>query len=301
MRALLLAVLGATWPAAAPAGDAAPPPPPLAPPAASEAAPRVTPRVLLFPPRATPGDAFLVVVRGASEPPAAVVEGRSLQFFPVPDGFAAIAGLPVETPAGPLSIRFPAQPELEARLEVAPSRFPRRELQLDRRFVEPPSPEVARRIEEDRAAFARAFGQPPAPPLFRADFAWPRKARVSAGFGEERTINRVKPSQHYGLDLAGAVGAPVLAANAGQVVMVRDCFAAGRAVVLWHGAGLYTTYFHLSQALVSEGERVERGQRLGLVGRSGRASGPHLHWGVRVGDLYVDPRSVLRLRLPSPG
>ena len=275
---------------------------------ASPAAP--APRLELVPARAGPGDAFLVVARGAAEAPAGAVAGRPLQFFPVPGGFAAVAGLPVETPAGPLAIRvtLPGRPPaeqpppatLEAQLEVTPSRFPHRELRVDRRFVEPPSPELERRLEEDRAAFARAFAQPAAPPLFRARFAWPRRARVAAGFGEQRTLNGVKPSQHYGLDLAGAVGAPVAAANAGRVVLVRDCFAAGRAVVLWHGAGLYTTYFHLSRTLVAEGARVERGQRIGLVGRTGRASGPHLHWGTRVGELYVDPRSVLRLPLP-PG
>ena len=107
----------------------------------------------------------------------------------------------------------------------------------------------------------------------------------------------MKPSQHYGLDLAGRVGAPIAAANAGRVVLVRDCWASGRTVVLWHGAGLYTTYFHLSRTLVPEGAHVARGQRIGLVGKTGRVSGPHLHWGVKVGDLYVDPRSVLGLPL----
>jgi murein DD-endopeptidase MepM/ murein hydrolase activator NlpD len=205
-------------------------------------------------------------------------------------------GLPIETAAGPLPIEVATDVgSATATLRIEPSTFPRRSLEVPKTFVEPPPPEIERRQAEDRAAFARAFAQPPSPPLFRAPFAWPRKDRVTAGYGETRTFNGVKPGQHYGLDLAGKVGAPVVAANDGRVVLVRDAWASGDSVVVFHGAGLFTTYFHLSRIRVAEGEAVRRGQRIGDVGKTGRASGPHLHWGVRVGELYVDPRSVLRL------
>jgi murein DD-endopeptidase MepM/ murein hydrolase activator NlpD len=265
-----------------------------------------SPALDVVPRHARPGDAFLVVVRGAAAA-SGTAAGRDLAFFPGPSGQVAVAGLPVETPAGPLAVTVRLEPpgaasdgglSLGGTLEVTPPEFPHRELAVQREYVAPPAPEVQRRIDEDRAAFARAFAQPGSAPLFRGPFAWPRRARVTADYGEQRTLNGVKPSQHYGLDLAGRVGAPVVASNDGRVVLVRDCWASGRSVVLWHGAGLYTTYFHLSRAAVAEGELVRRGQRLGLVGATGRVSGPHLHWGVRVGDLYVDPRSVLRLRWP---
>jgi murein DD-endopeptidase MepM/ murein hydrolase activator NlpD len=255
-----------------------------------------SPTLQLVPVRARPGDAFLVRVQHASEAPGGEVAGRQLSFFPVHGGFAAVGALPVETAPGPLSIRITARGrELLEKLDVAPAGFPARALRVDRRFVEPPDPAVQARIDEDRAAFARAFAQPASAPLFSSRFAWPRRSRVTAGFGERRTLNGVKPSQHYGVDLAGEVGAPILAANTGDVVLVRDCWASGKTVIVWHGAGIYSTYFHLSRALVEPGARVARGQRIGLVGRTGRVSGPHLHWSVRVGDLYVDPRSVLRL------
>jgi murein DD-endopeptidase MepM/ murein hydrolase activator NlpD len=264
--------------------------------------------VELAPARVRPGDAFLVKVHvsgvGASGVDPSRLEGsaagRPLSFFLVLDGAAAFGALPLEIPAGllPVQVRLGR----EARtvdLDVAAPAFPHRDLQVDREFVSPPTPAIQARIEEDRAAFARAFSQPPAPPLFTARFAPPRKARVTAGYGEERTFNATRPSQHYGQDLAGKVGAPVVAANAGEVVLARDCWASGSSVILWHGAGIYTTYFHLSKMLVKPGERVARGQRIGLVGRSGRVNGPHLHWGVRIGDLYVDPASVLRLAFPT--
>ena len=257
------------------------------------------PTLTIEPPCARPGDAVLVVVRGAARPPSASVAGRALSFFPVAGGHAALAGLPVETPPGPLPIEVTLGEEgaavLRGSLRVEAPAFPHRALEVQQRFVEPPAPEIERRIAEDRAAFALAFSQPPSPPLFRGRLAWPRRARVTAGYGEQRTFNAVRPSQHYGLDLAGKVGAPVGAAQAGRVVLVRDGWASGKSVVVWHGAGLYTTYFHLSRIRVREGQTVGRGERLGEVGATGRASGPHLHWGARVGDLYVDPRSVLRL------
>ena len=89
----------------------------------------------------------------------------------------------------------------------------------------------------------------------------------------------------------------MLAANDGRVTMVRDAWASGLSVVVFHGAGLHSVYFHLSKALVKEGDPVKRGQRIGRVGASGRSTGPHLHWGIRVGDLYVDPEALLRLDL----
>lgn len=258
----------------------------------------------LAPARVRPGDAFLVTVRGpgaaglAPGDLAGTVAGRALSFFPIPGGAVAFGALPLETPPGPLPVRVAAGAATVARdlLVTAPA-FPQRRLEVDPRFVEPPDPALQARIDEDRAAFAKAFAQPPVPPLFSGSFVLPRRARVTAGYGEQRTLNAVKPSQHYGMDLAGKIGAPVAASNAGEVVLVRDCWASGRTVILSHGAGVYTTYFHLSRILVEPGQRVARGQRIGLVGGTGRVSGPHLHWGVRVGDLYVDPASVLRLRL----
>ncbi len=261
------------------------------------------PIVHIEPPKVRPGDAFLIRVRAeGAEAVTGTAAGRALSFFRVAGGAAAFGALPLETPPGPLPIELSvAGAPVTAALQVEPPAFPRRELQVDEKFVKPPPPEIQARIDEDRAAFARAFAQPAAPPLFTQRFVAPRKARITAGYGEERTFNSVRPSQHYGQDLAGKVGAPIVAANTGEVVLARDCWASGRSVIVWHGAGVFTTYFHMSKVLVKPGDRVARGQRIGLVGQTGRVSGPHLHWGVRIGDLYVDPASLLRLSLRPPG
>jgi murein DD-endopeptidase MepM/ murein hydrolase activator NlpD len=265
--------------------------------ALSLAAPAARAQVVeVSPERARPGDAFLVTVRGAEAPARGQAAGRELAFYPVDGGWRAVGALPVEAGPGPLPVSVEAGgPPLQASVEVLPAEFPEKRLRVSSRFVERPPPRVRRRIEADRRAFERAFAQDPSPPLFLGRFAWPRRDLVNAGFGEIRTFNGKKESRHYGLDIGGGMGAPVEAAQAGRVALVRSCWASGLSVVLWHGAGLYSTYFHLSRARVKVGQEVSRGQLIGLVGRSGRVTGPHLHWGVKVGEMYVDPESVLRL------
>jgi murein DD-endopeptidase MepM/ murein hydrolase activator NlpD len=250
-----------------------------------------------LPARVHPGEAFLVLVPAAKGLPHAAVAGRELTFFAVHDGYAAVGALPVEAPAGVERVKVDVEEgaPLELDLEVLPSQFPHERIEVDPGFVEPRPAEVEARLADDRAALARAFAQPPSPPLFADGFGLPRRDRITGRFGVERTLNGVKSSQHYGLDLAGKVGAKVAAANAGKVVLVRDCWASGNTIVIFHGAGLYSTYLHLSRTLVDEGAVVARGQPIGLVGKTGRVSGPHLHWGVKVNDLYVDPESILRL------
>jgi murein DD-endopeptidase MepM/ murein hydrolase activator NlpD len=256
-----------------------------------------TPRATVQPPRARPGDVVRVEVRGVAEAPSGELAGRALQFFAADGGvFRAYAGLPVELAPGPAAARVETGGRvLEARFEVVEPRWREKVLSVPPQFTEERPPEVEARVQEDKAAFGLAFAQPAAPPAFTRPFEWPRVSRITGRFGDLRTFNGATQGQHYGTDLPGPVGAPVRASNDGTVVLVRDAWTSGLTVVLFHGANLYTVYFHLSRADVALGDRVRRGDRLGALGASGRASGPHLHWGAKVGDLYVDPESLLAL------
>jgi murein DD-endopeptidase MepM/ murein hydrolase activator NlpD len=263
------------------------------------------PSARVQPERPRPGDVLLVEVQGLRDRPEGELAGRALAFFAHgARRWRAFAGLPVETAPGPAeAVIRPARPgaaPLLARFRVVDPRWREKRLAVPPRFTEEKPPEIAARVEEDRAAFLAAYARPPSPPLFRAPFAWPRRGRVTGRFGDLRTFNGQLEGQHYGTDLPGPVGAPIAAANDGEVVLVRDAWASGLSVVLAHGAGLYTAYFHLSAVEVGEGARVRRGQRIGRLGESGRASGPHLHWAARVGDLYVDPEGLLRLTRSWP-
>jgi murein DD-endopeptidase MepM/ murein hydrolase activator NlpD len=256
------------------------------------------PALELFPSSARPGDVVLVSVRGApAEPaPAGSAAGRPLRFWRDGDRWCALAPLPTETSPGPVPVEV-----VLADGTLLPRALPLREpgfrataLRVEPKFVVPPAA-VKQRIEEDRAAFAAAFARPFTAPLFEQPFALPRTARFTGRFGDQRVFNGEKSSVHYGLDLAGPVGVPIAAANDGEVALVRDGYYAGNAVVLAHGAGVATVYFHLSRVDVKEGQRVRRGDVIGALGGTGRATGPHLHWSVKVNDLYVDPESLLRL------
>jgi hypothetical protein len=256
-----------------------------------------TPAVVVAPAVARPGDAVLVRVPAVPGAPAAsaTVAGRPLTFWTAGDEAWALAALPLETPLGPLAIEIAAADAgtpLTAAVEIVEPGFPSRTLSVAPKFVEPP-PEVQERLAEDRAAFAAAYDRPFSPPLFGDAFGWPRPARITGRFGDQRVFNGQIASVHYGVDLRGARGAPVVAANDGEVVLARDAYLSGKSVVLWHGAGVFTTYFHLDVIEVRPGARVKKGQRVGRVGSTGRSTGPHLHWSARVDGLFVDPESLL--------
>lgn len=257
---------------------------------------RAEPSLALQPERVRPGDALLVTVHEATEAPEGTLGDRPLLFYPIAGGFRALAALPVETPPGEVAVavRVNGAPDLQATLAVEEPHFAETELAVAPKFIEPP-PEARRRMKRDQAAFNKAFAQPFGPPRFDGPFARPLEAELTGRFGDRRLFNARKQSQHYGDDLSGAMGAPIAAANDGKVVLVRDCYASGRSVVISHGVGLFTVYFHLSRFEVKPGAEVRRGERIGLVGNTGRVTGPHLHWGTKVGDLYVDPESILRL------
>jgi murein DD-endopeptidase MepM/ murein hydrolase activator NlpD len=151
---------------------------------------------------------------------------------------------------------------------------------------------IARDIAQARSV-SRAAHQTPI--QWAEPFTQPRSTRITSGFGTARIYNGKVTSRHLGTDFSGTIGAPVYAANAGRVALVADFYLAGTVVYLDHGEGLISAYFHLNRARVSTGDTVARGQRIGDVGRSGRVTGPHLHWVMRYGGVTLDPMSVLEL------
>ena len=134
--------------------------------------------------------------------------------------------------------------------------------------------------------------------LWKGAFVRPLEGKLSSTFGLDRIINGQRRSPHTGVDLESEAGTPVWASNSGMVVLVDDLFFSGKSVILDHGWGLYSMYFHLSEGLVKEGDRVGRGDVLGRVGSTGRSTGPHLHWAIRMNQVRVDPLSLLKLSEP---
>lgn len=255
------------------------------------------------PARPRVGDVGWVHARGAPE--TASVEGSvadvPVRFFPYAGGHAALVGVDLETKAG-------AQPWRVAVLETGkPPRTARGSVKvLSRRFdvqrlTLPPGmvdldPETERRAVDEGARLRTLYRTVSLERLWRGRFTRPvAGVEPGTGFGARRVINGKPRMPHSGIDYAAARGTPVVAANTGRVALIAEFFFPGRLVVLDHGLGLYTLYFHLDSVGVVEGAVVERGHPVGTVGATGRATGPHLHFGAQVGSARIDPAALLEL------
>lgn len=196
----------------------------------------------------------------------------------------------IDTVVASVTIPKPKPPQPGARA---------RALAVSPRFTQPLDAETQARIDRENA-MARDIGRRAhdTPPMWTASFIRPRAATVTSRFGSGRMFNGTLSSRHLGVDFRGATGAPVHAANRGVVALVGDFFLAGNVVYIDHGGGVVTAYFHLSKVLVAQGDTVTRGQEIGLVGATGRVTGPHLHWSARYGAITVNPLDLLFAGVP---
>ena len=157
-----------------------------------------------------------------------------------------------------------------------------------------PPPAIAERIEREQALVVAARERDDDRADFAQSFVWPVQGRVSGRFGNQRVYNGSPKSPHSGMDVAAPQGTPVLAPAAGLVTFANaDLYLTGGTVLLDHGHGVSSNFLHLSRIDVKVGDRVEQGQVIGAVGATGRATGPHLHWGMNWFDVRIDPLLVL--------
>lgn len=214
---------------------------------------------------------------------------RALGGVPVDAVDSVVARMSVERASGTLDTVRAVAALPPQRTVTAP-----RQLAVASRFTQPLDAPTQARIARENAR-ATEIGRRAhfTEPMWTAPFLHPRESRVTSGFGSGRSFNGRVTSRHLGVDFSGGVGAPVRAANRGVVALVDTFFLAGRVIYVDHGAGIVTGYFHLSEASVSAGDIVERGQRIGAVGESGRVTGPHLHWSARYGGLAVNPLDLV--------
>lgn len=171
-----------------------------------------------------------------------------------------------------------------------------RRLRVAKVYTARPDSLTEARVERENEE-ARAIGRHAhtTPALWTEPFLRPRSSRITSAFGSGRLFNGRLSSSHGGVDFQGQPGDPVRAANRGVVALVDNFFLAGNVVYIDHGEGIVTGYFHLTQATVAVGDTVERGQQIGIVGATGRVTGPHLHWSARYGEHTVDPMGLIDL------
>lgn len=268
---------------------------------------------LLLPTQALGGELFLepavvdnggvTLLRWQGEPPSSAIarcNGRTYHLRSTPAGFAALVGTDVELAPGsyPLdAVVVDRRGEAEffhLRLQVRQAARPEERLTLPPAKVTPRNRAVLRRIEAEQAMLAALFSRHDSPPLWER-FSAPVADPVGSLFGLRRILNGQPKSPHAGVDFRSAAGTSVQAAARGRVAFAGDLFYTGQTVILDHGEGLFSLYAHLQTIDCSQGELLDAGTILGRVGSTGRSTGPHLHWGVKLRGDRVDPLALTGL------
>ncbi|MFA6147306.1 MAG: M23 family metallopeptidase [bacterium] len=215
-----------------------------------------------------------------------------------PGRYEGLVGVDLDDPPGPAAVavegfldgmRFRA----DAELTISSRRFSVQELTLPEGMAEFDNATLLR-IEAEAAELSRRFSRV-TPPRWRIPFLPPVEEYRPENFGARRVINGDPRMPHSAVDIRLPAGTPVRAIGDGQVVLAGVQFFGGRSVVIDHGGGVFSVYYHLEEFSVAEGQAVSRGDRVGSVGATGRATGPHLHFGVRVPGGRVDPTRLLTL------
>lgn len=176
-------------------------------------------------------------------------------------------------------------------LTVVRKQFETRRLRVGGEFVNPPAAE-AERIASEAMRLAAIFTHA-TPRAWRGTFQVPVPGTATSSFGRLTVLNGEPRGRHQGADFRAATGTPVVAPNAGRVVLAEDLYFSGNTLVIDHGLGMFSLLAHLSHIDVTEGRDVVRGEMLGLSGATGRVTGPHLHWALRLSEFSVDPLAVV--------
>jgi murein DD-endopeptidase MepM/ murein hydrolase activator NlpD len=222
-------------------------------------------------------------------------QAQEIQMAPADSGWFALLGVDLDVAPGPYEVDafFQYAGNRQERrtlvLTVTPKEYPTTRLTVEPKYVEL-SPENKARAAQDKQRINAAYATTAAEPYWTDVFVIPIPG-VTGGrnFGHRRVFNDQPRAPHSGADLTATTGMEVLATNRGRVVLTGDFFFNGKAVFVDHGMGVLSMYLHLSEILVEEGQLLERGAVLGLAGATGRVTGPHLHWGIKVTGARVDP------------
>lgn len=229
------------------------------------------------------------LVWGATDPGARVtIAGRKLRVNP--EGYF-VFGLGRDAPGKILLVvRLPDGSRIKRVLKIKQRKYRIQRIKgLPKAKVTPP-PEDLKRIKAESKLIRRARGRYSIKTWYRDGFVWPVQGRISGVYGSRRILNGKKRRPHLGVDIAAAKGVPVVAAATGKVTLaLADMFFTGHTIMLDHGQGVGTIYSHLSKLLVQPGQIVKKGAPIGLIGATGRVTGPHLHWGLSLFGARLDP------------
>ena len=231
---------------------------------------------------------------------------RALSAFKVDaKTWQVLVGIDLATAPGTYNVAIDAGSGDAARttypLVVKPRTFPTRTLTVDEAFVNPP-PEALKQIEQDTRVMNRVWASGATVKLWTGAFVLPVPDPANSRFGTRSVLNGQPRSPHSGADFLSPEGRPVKAPNAGHVLFAGSQYFTGNTIVIDHGLGLFSLFAHLSHIAANVGDDVLPGAVIGEVGATGRVTGPHLHWSVRLNGARIDPLSLIALlgERPAP-
>lgn len=205
-------------------------------------------------------------------------------------GQTALVGIPIRQALGPAQITFVYGGQDQTHtFEIVDKRYTEQRITLQNKEMVSPNPKQLERIRAESKRQRAIYATVSAPMDLSTGFSMPLEGITTSLYGHRRFFNDQPRSPHSGLDIAAPTGTPIVAPAQARVALVDDLYYNGKSVFLDHGQGLITMYCHLSEQTVSTGELVQQDQVIGLVGATGRVTGPHLHWSVSLNGYRVDP------------
>jgi murein DD-endopeptidase MepM/ murein hydrolase activator NlpD len=254
----------------------------------------------------------IVVIKVPDLKDASIVKGRflgrTITLFPDPSsrvgsGYVGLLGIDLEDEPGGHELTIDAQLGEQTRhfsyqVVIVKEKFAIEHLKLPKEKVDLDEKATAR-WKNEQENVRKALAEESAMRLWQTGFIEPVRGKRTGIFGSVRIMNGQARNPHNGEDIGAPLGADVVASNDGVVRLTVDHIFSGRGIYVDHGLGLYSMYFHLSEVLVREGDLIKAGQVIGKVGATGRATGPHLHWGMKVNGARVNPYASLELPFPQ--
>ena len=205
-------------------------------------------------------------------------------------GQTALVGIPIRQALGPAQITFVYGGQDQTHtFEIVDKRYTEQRITLQNKEMVSPNPKQLERIRAESKRQRAIYATVSAPMDLSTGFSMPLEGITTSLYGHRRFFNDQPRSPHSGLDIAAPTGTPIVAPAQARVALVDDLYYNGKSVFLDHGQGLITMYCHLSEQTVSTGELVQQDQVIGLVGATGRVTGPHLHWSVSLNGYRIDP------------